>query len=277
MTVGSTQGGLDWFPPHKSRSPVDVRPSVRTFSIDTFRNGLDLLPVSFRDTEEDLKFASQTLDIACDALLDLSLGDEDEFMQHSIPTWQALDFFETRSDAECMHPDIQPVLYSTLAAAVGRVTKDISRHRVVEAKIRTNASKDSENIADFGCLDALAVENSIHSLGHTRLAPSLDSPRSILACDIAPYVRSTVNYDQRLEQQRDEAFSSQGKKGRTTRAARAAAEGGDKASTRRERWFPESLNLQAVLQTGNNWPQWPAGEDLMDSDVAMDVTYQEDT
>lgn len=275
MTVGSTQGGLDWFPLRKSRSPINTEPSVRTFSIDTFRSGLDLLPVEFLDTEEHMKFASQSLDIACDALLDLSLGDEKTSLLDSVATRQALDFFEARSDAECMHLDVQPVLYSTLAAAIDRTIKVVSRHGVTEAKIRSDTYRDNENITSFRCFDALAVENSIHSLGHARLAPSLDSPRSILACDIAPYIRSTVSYDQRLEQQRDEAFSSQGKKSRTTRAARAAAEGGDKASTRRERWFPESLNLQAVLGTGNNWPQWP-NQEAMDIGVEMDVTNEAD-
>lgn len=83
----------------------------------------------------------------------------------------------------------------------------------------------------------------------------------VLAYDIAPYVRSIASYDLELERQRDEVFSSQGKKTRTTRAARAAAEGGDKASTRRERWFTGNLDLQAVLATGNNWPQWLRDDD----------------
>lgn len=89
---------------------------------------------------------------------------------------------------------------------------------------------------------------------------TFDGPISIIAEDLAPYVRSIVSYDLRLEEQRRQLSSllSQpgkgGKKTRTTRASRAALEGGSKAHTRRERWFPNSTNFDLVLQSGGkNW------------------------
>ncbi len=85
---------------------------------------------------------------------------------------------------------------------------------------------------------------------------AFDGPLSVLAEDLAPYVRSIVSYDLRLEDQRCQLSSllsqpgKNGKKARTTRASRAALEGGSKAHTRRERWFPNHTNFDAVLETG---------------------------
>ncbi|KAL2048291.1 hypothetical protein N7G274_000202 [Stereocaulon virgatum] len=83
-----------------------------------------------------------------------------------------------------------------------------------------------------------------------------DGPISIIAEDLAPYARSIVSYDLRLEEQRRQLSSllshplNDGKKARTTRASRAALEGGDKANTRRERWFPNNTDFRAILQSG---------------------------
>ena len=85
---------------------------------------------------------------------------------------------------------------------------------------------------------------------------AFDGPLSVLAEDLAPYVRSIVSYDLRLEDQRHQLSSllshpgKNGKKARTTRASRAALEGGSKAHTRRERWFPNNTNFDVVLETG---------------------------
>ena len=86
---------------------------------------------------------------------------------------------------------------------------------------------------------------------------------SNIATDIVPYVRTIVSYDIQLEQERlrlsnllSEGGKPRGKRLRTTRASRAALEGGNKASTRRERWFPTNLNFPCVLNTaGEGWQQ----------------------
>ena len=85
---------------------------------------------------------------------------------------------------------------------------------------------------------------------------AFDGPLSIVAEDVAPYVRSIVSYDMRLEERRlylSNLLSQGGRNGkrqRTTRASRAALEGGSKENTRRERLFPNSTNFSLVLQTG---------------------------
>ena len=87
---------------------------------------------------------------------------------------------------------------------------------------------------------------------------TFDGSLSIITEDLAPYVRSIVAYDLRLEEHRgllSSLLSQPGqnnKRQRTTRASRAALEGGSKARTRRERWFPKSTNFDAVLQTGGH-------------------------
>ena len=89
-----------------------------------------------------------------------------------------------------------------------------------------------------------------------------DGPMSVLAEDIAPYVRSIVSYDLRLEGQRRQLSAPEMQPGkennrtRTTRASRAALEGGSKENIRRERRFPVQTNFDLVLQTGSR--SWQA-------------------
>lgn len=95
-----------------------------------------------------------------------------------------------------------------------------------------------------------------------RLAPSFENGLAPITEDIAPYVRAIMVFDGRLKEYRDNIFAawSQGQGGtgdkrkRKTRASRAALEGGDKASTRRERWFPDDTNYYGVQGTGR--PEW---------------------
>jgi sorting nexin-8 len=87
-------------------------------------------------------------------------------------------------------------------------------------------------------------------------ALSFAHPIGVIAADVAPYVRAIVSYDLQLEQRRLELSGLLGQDGRsskrmrTTRASRAALEGGSKATTRRERWFTVRLNAAQILATG---------------------------
>ncbi|KAL2864433.1 sorting nexin Mvp1 [Aspergillus lucknowensis] len=77
-----------------------------------------------------------------------------------------------------------------------------------------------------------------------------------VAEDLGPYVRAIMAFDLRLEQYRLELSrllpgNGRGtKRIRTTRASRAALEGGNKAETRKERWFSSAINVPRVLATG---------------------------
>jgi hypothetical protein len=91
-------------------------------------------------------------------------------------------------------------------------------------------------------------------------ASCFDRTISLIALDIAPYVRSIVSYDARLQQERarmSNLLSQGGRKGkrmRTTRSAMSALEGGPRSTTRRDRYFGPGLNPYLVLRTG--MPNW---------------------
>ncbi|OKP14990.1 Telomere length regulation protein elg1 [Penicillium subrubescens] len=95
-----------------------------------------------------------------------------------------------------------------------------------------------------------------------RAAPSFENGLAPITEDIAPYVRAILVFDGRLKEYRDNLFAawSQGQGGtgdkrmRKTRASRAALEGGNKASTRKERWFPDDTNYYGIQGTGR--PEW---------------------
>ncbi|KAF9892405.1 hypothetical protein FE257_001513 [Aspergillus nanangensis] len=89
-----------------------------------------------------------------------------------------------------------------------------------------------------------------------RAAPSFENGLQPIAEDLGPYIRAIMAFDLRLEQHRLQlsgllSQEVQGtKRVRKTRASRAALEGGNKADTRKERWFPPDTNASLVLGTG---------------------------
>lgn len=110
---------------------------------------------------------------------------------------------------------------------------------------------------------------------------SFDGPISILVEDLVPYVRSIVAYDIRLEDQRNQLNLSltqgrrNGKRIRTTRASRAALEGGNKQNTRRERWFPLNTDFARILESGGTkWQDalWQGGQPQPDVELGDETS-----
>ncbi|KAF1986588.1 P-loop containing nucleoside triphosphate hydrolase protein [Aulographum hederae CBS 113979] len=123
---------------------------------------------------------------------------------------------------------------------------------------------------DFSALDLLA-ENPYQNLWSTPshiTATSLDREFRILVEDLAPYVRSIVDYDLKLEAERLRlsnllSVGGERKRIRTTRASRSALEGGRREVTRRERWFRKELDVKGVLGTGGkDWAGLRCGGSL---------------
>lgn len=138
---------------------------------------------------------------------------------------------------------------STLTSAIQGNKQRIQKHSALTRQ-------------DFTCFDAISIpsENAL-STAHSLVQSAFDGPLESIATDLAPYVRSIVQYDLTLADQRERLNSvivngRHAKRARTTRAARSALEGSQRASTRRERWFSKNLDMEAVLATaGKNWPK----------------------
>ncbi|TKA29175.1 hypothetical protein B0A50_03685 [Salinomyces thailandicus] len=172
-------------------------------------------------------------------------------------------------------------LSMALSTRVALLLSDIARHEGSELnqlhRLAPDAGKLSSTIlrgehsnhvqhltrSDFACFDPISsAPENILSFASGLAQSIFDGPLPPLATDLAPYVRSIVQYDLALEEQRErlngllaEADTRKTKRARTTRAARSALEGSKRADTRRERWFTKTLDLRAVLATGG--PQWP--------------------
>ncbi|KAF7864426.1 hypothetical protein EAF04_006560 [Stromatinia cepivora] len=92
-------------------------------------------------------------------------------------------------------------------------------------------------------------------------ASCFDRTMNLIILDVAPYVRSIVSYDARLQKDRVRLSNllSQGgstkapktKRMRTTRAAMSALEGGARSTTRKEKYFSQNINPYLVLRTGS--------------------------
>ncbi|KAI1759394.1 P-loop containing nucleoside triphosphate hydrolase protein [Hypoxylon sp. FL1150] len=102
------------------------------------------------------------------------------------------------------------------------------------------------------------IAASEKTMAASYLDPSVfDGTMKSITLDLAPYVRSIVASDQRLQQerlQRSSLLSEGGQPGkkrmRTTRSAYSALEGGARASTRREKYFSADVNPHLVMRTG---------------------------
>lgn len=130
--------------------------------------------------------------------------------------------------------------------------------KIRQLKINRN---DSLNRRDLSiAFDPIAEPAEKQSLSF--LEPSVfDRTTALIILDIAPFVRSIVSYDARLQQERlrQSNLGSLGgnpgkRKLRTTRASNAALSGGARKTTRPDRYFGNALNSNLVLLTGR--PSW---------------------
>ncbi|TAQ89107.1 hypothetical protein B7494_g2574 [Chlorociboria aeruginascens] len=98
-------------------------------------------------------------------------------------------------------------------------------------------------------------KSSLYNTGSLE-ASCFDRTITLITTDIAPYIRSIVSYDARLQEDRarlSNLLSAGGRKTkrmRTTRSAMSALQGGARSTTRRDRYFGSSLNPYFVLKTG---------------------------
>ncbi|KAI1073571.1 hypothetical protein F5B20DRAFT_501059 [Whalleya microplaca] len=151
--------------------------------------------------------------------------------------------------------DVQPIcggsdLWKPLNET--RITSEIKKHIR-----RTLQAEPAVKRMDYSlAFDPIAASEKV--LATSSLDPSVfDRPMKTISLDVAPYVRSIVAYDQRLQQERllrSNILSEGGRPGRkrmrNTRSAYSALEGGSRASTRREKYFSAEVNPHLVMRTG---------------------------
>lgn len=106
--------------------------------------------------------------------------------------------------------------------------------------------------------DPIAINEKIAVASY--LDPSVfDRTTKLIVLDVAPWVRGIVEFDSDLMQERlklSNLLSEGGKRKRmrTTRSAYSAMEGGERKTTRRERYFGDNLNTVFVRRTaGVGW------------------------
>lgn len=110
------------------------------------------------------------------------------------------------------------------------------------------------------------------------VASHFDDTFAVVTTDLAPYVRSIVAFDIALEKRRaavEDAFGSERatKRQRKTRASRSAMEGGQRSTTRRERWFKDAIDLGLVMGTAAK--SWPRAAAKMEADSVVPASSQD--
>jgi sorting nexin-8 len=265
MTIGSKQGGLDWMLSQEDKRKANVDGSVtRIVSQDTYFTGLDLLPEKLDDLDDLIRYAHDSLEIPPVNWI------RDEFQLSGNPAsvLQSLEDAYTLCDARSAIDLLDETAAPIIAGSVRRICTSSSQKRPdPRAEIVNLYLKQHEpnvlDASDFNIAFESLLEESRIGLPTApgRKAPSLDYASALsVITDVAPYIRSIVSHDIRLGQLRHElhGFPQTGdganKRQRRTRAARAAMEGGTKDTTRRDKWFTEELDWDAVLRTGGNWP-----------------------
>lgn len=130
----------------------------------------------------------------------------------------------------------------------------------ISAKIASHGRQHDDWISrkDFSiAFDPIAEpERNIFQSTSSSDPSVFDRTTSTIAVDVAPYIRSIVAYDAKLQQERarlSNLLSEGGRKSkrlRTTRSALSALEGGARKTTRSERYFRVPLNPHLVNRTG---------------------------
>lgn len=259
MTVGSQRGGIDWMMPYSERQSIPSDGSVtRIVSKDTFINGHGLLPTDTHGSDELICFAMDQLDISA-----LDWVSNDLQCSNNAPGLQQLDdllsLCEARSCMDILDDSVSPLMAGQIRQISASEHLVSPRDELVDLYL----SPRQLQLPRSKICEAMYPLSEEIRIGLPqppgRKSPSMDTAATSVVTDLAPYVRYIVRHDQRLEALRNDldggSQSMSNKRQRRTRAARAALEGGTKANTRRDKWFTDSLDFDAVLSTGGAWQQ----------------------
>jgi hypothetical protein len=174
----------------------------------------------------------------------------------------------------------------------------VDQHIKHNFEIPTELARPTENdVIRLITAQAIQPESSITRKDLSRAFEPVAEPEklwplttTLITEDLAPYIRSIMAYDGRLQQERTKLSNllseggRPGKKLRTTRAAMSALEGGARKTTRRDRWFTGKVNTYHVMRTGmQSWFDAAAvdaskrAEDLTTNSAASPEATSDDT
>ncbi|XHG04277.1 hypothetical protein AWENTII_007553 [Aspergillus wentii] len=232
-------------------------------------------PASAHEQLERLRFESEYADMR--SSLDLlssgcSVESELDAIDISVPPMPEKQRTNYIEGYPLLHTDLKPD-YSSLPAAIGSTFKvlmgNVFRPNNEHVLEYTQAEQVMHNVIKPQAVNPPGAEllaaldpvkqgpYNVFPVPTGRLAPSFENGTRPLSEDLAPYIRAIMGFDLRLEKYRLELSgllshsTNRTKKMRTTKASRAALEGGTKTDTRKERWFPSDTYSSRIMATGN--------------------------
>ncbi|ATY59584.1 AAA-core [Cordyceps militaris] len=162
---------------------------------------------------------------------------------------------------------------TSLASSAPHSTSQAYGEQKTTAILEAQHEKDNHQLTRYDvavAFDPIAV--SPKAVGSMSLDPSVfDRTMTMIVVEVAPWVRSIVHYDDQLMQDRQRLNDLLGdggrrKRMRTTRSAYSALEGGERRTTRKERYFGDCLSTEAVMATGQGWQQALPRERFIDTE-----------
>ena len=218
MAIGSQKGGLDWILGEQDQgdNTSNADTHLRIFSKDTYVTSLGVLPdtesLGSADGEEEMiRHANDLLEIPVTSWHEDSVGEGNPTrtsqLQDAADRLQHAElnslWFDARSALDLMDSEIAAGFSAAIHVALRPGTIPVTGSDIVGAFFAAQEHNQLDRDQLLEAFQPMMIEKPVFPPALGRLAPSFDTPNSIIVEDIAPYVRSIIAFDQRLEQQRD--------------------------------------------------------------------------